>query len=391
MTNRILLKNKVCLKNVLVFKSIPKEKDKSNKNEFIKNYLFPDEWGRKFVIIKNMAAIKNIWSKIGNMITGLIINFIDIDLNQGNEIMKFINAEASKWLTLVFLDNCTLNVFDELSNEFNKVVILAFSRSETADFEFKDDQRLSKIFPNLKKLAIKEIKVSDWSLLDDQTKLTELVLRPNGAEEKIIQCFKRNPLLNGLQIHEINQSLLKQINENIPKLKVLKLINLHGNFDGDPIHFVTVDALAIENSSIIPENIFFDHLRILHLVFNLNEFTDKWLNYINTKISNSVSFFHLIVEKLSKELFLDIPDKLPKISFAYIQCETPFSADEIKQFLDKAINLFEFKMRIPQEHVDINLLEKAVSQAEKTNNIWKVDKSTHENNNDHLKYQTFSM
>lgn len=240
--------------------------------------------------------MKDIWSKMGDLITKLKIDFTDIDFNNGIEIMKFINDETSKSLTEIILNKFTFNA---------------------------------------------------------------------------------------------NQLFLNRINENLPKLKTLKLNYLCGNFDAEPIHFENLNALVITDSQIIPKNLFFDKLNYFLLDSTTKIFTDKWLEFIDENIPKNLNSIQLIFEKLSEDYFLAIPAKLPKIRYAYIECETPFSVRNISQFLDKAVHLEELEMGILSKQVDMNLLEEAADQAKKNDKIWKVMKS--KNDNELSKYHTFSM
>lgn len=327
------------------------------------------------------------------MIKIIIVNFNDIDLKDSIEFVKFMNAEASKWLTMIHFEKCTGNVLDELSNVFINVEFFAFSRSESIEFKFKEDQRMSKIFPKLKKLIIKLTKVADWSFFDGPIPALEaLVLtEPNEVQEQIIKFIKRNQQIGDLKIYKTNQLFLKQINENLPNLNILKLNDISGVYDGQPpIHFEKVEVLVMFECKIIPENLFFDSLDILILDFNKNEFVDKWLEYLETKINKDLRLMRLVVERLSKVHFLGIP-KLPNLVTAIIQCQSPFSAQEIAEFLDKATHLEVLEIAFQQEQLENNVPVEAANLAKKNNKIWNIRKPAPlETSNDHSSYQFFS-
>lgn len=347
---------------------------------------------KRAIVIRNMAAIKEVWSKFGDMIKNLIVNFIDIDLDQGIELVKFINSEASKYLTSVQFGNCISNVLDELTNEFINVISFSFSRSETADFEFKYDQRMGNIFPSVKTLRISETKISDWVFFGGESPGLEALglIRPNGAEEQIIQFVKKNQQIIDLKIYESNLEFLNQLKENMPNLKLLKLYEISGMYNAVPIHFDTVLVLRI-NSKIIPENLFFENLETLILDLSAYELTDKWIQFIDTKISKDLDVFRLIVEKLSREHFQSFPDKMPNLSTAIIQCQTPFSVADIAQFLDKADHLDELDLRFQQEQLEMNVPVEAAKRARKNGKIWSIRKPTSlEAMTDHSCYQFFS-
>lgn len=356
--------------NVTIFKLIgPFTDDKANS--------ISEDDIRSTAYIRNFDLIKLFLKNFGEFVYFIEINFEKMDEQQGKEIVKCINEKTSESLLMLRLLSCKGCVLDELKKPFQNVVSTNFSSSYSQSLVVPTDApKFNVIFPSLTCLSIEYTRITDWKLIgDDIEKLDFLYIDlpkedfeglPN--ENYVENLVRKNPNIHTLSIQHSSLSLLKELNEKLPKLGSLELRFLskdYKNYQGNSINFEHVKFLTIHidhNDDRIPDGIIFQQIQVLDL--NIRpEFTDNWIDFIDTQINQNISRFELYTCLLSSEHLVEITEKLTTLEYSVISCGTQFKAIEIITFLRKIETIknavFDIRMTKSEQYILKSKLKKA--------------------------------
>lgn len=314
----------------------------------------------KFVYLKSFNAVMSILKTFGHYITLLEIDFEDIDSNQGEKIVKFINDNGEKYFRLLSefnLINCKDNVMNDLSYNFNRVFRMTFSSSKKYKLITKEHQKLSQFVPNLQHFFVTHATASDWRFIDSKFEyLNEFgLVFPKSKDENIINelnissFFKNNPQIIKFNIENVTQKLLKEANDllsNLNQLDIYGLSDDYLNYQDDFIHFNSTKKLTVAVKGLeLLENVFFEALE----TFGLNiepEFTSKWIDFIINQTNKHLHLFELKTINLKIEHFLAIPEKLPHTKSIFIQCKSTVTPNDIVYFVKTGKELMNLEMNI---------------------------------------------
>lgn len=302
------------------------------------------EWGIVRIVDAQLAEI--LLNRFGHLIEVIIVDFEEMDVNDGKNIVKLIVQKCSAFLKSIRLKNCRANVLDELNSAFPNVTLMRFSSSLTHNFRIRPDLKFNEIFPNVNNLYLEQTKTSDWSFFDGNLPNLNIfaldVPKSQGDglndESIVIKFFKQNRQIKVQVIDGGNLKILKQLSEIHPTLNLLQLFALSedcSNNQGDPVKFTTIKEVYVvsHNADEIPRNLYFDQLYQFTLHIHPNDFTDKWAQYINKQVNLDLNNLYLNVGELSFEQLLSISKMKPNLRNVAVRCSSNFLADDLVEFL----------------------------------------------------------
>lgn len=148
----------------------------------------------------------------GNYITDLSISFGSMPTMQSEEIIRFVNEKTYKTVKTLWLTDVKGNVLDEIKHPFEKVTKLFYSTDigELA-VKYKENHRLSKLFPYLEELSLLEIKPSDWEFIDGQPSLVSLNFRKSHIHQSAVDFLLKNPQVNTVSF--VSNNAERYVNE----------------------------------------------------------------------------------------------------------------------------------------------------------------------------------
>lgn len=319
--------------------------------------------GQHKVIVKSMKAIQNILLSFGDLVRNIMIDFGAINEIEGQQIIQMVSDLCSETLRRLFLEKCHGRILTGLKRPFKDVNFLVLSSSEKKPYEIDENQKFNQLFPKLDHLDLNLPAESDWPFVTcENPNLTWLDLHNvKDSNVKMVANFlKINSNIQTSKLYWANRNTLKEISENLPKLKTLTIVRLANYFSyncDDDIHFESVESLSmVVCGKDTPENIHFHQLQKLHLQID-SEFTDKWMHFLNQTSSN-VNRIKIYTGKMKNEHLLNIPMALPSLKTVTIEAKSKFKADDVGQFIEKSIQLNTLNMLIEMDQNERNILEK---------------------------------
>lgn len=290
----------------------------------------------------SFKAADDIFSTFGDLIQNIQIEFDFLNVEQGSEVIKFINDKSFESLKTLDLVNCHGNVLDNSKTTFTKVTTLTLSRNKRKKFIIDENQKMIQHFPSLEALHLENIKTSDWTFIDGglaSLKLLTLNI-PDSKDghdfnEFLVDFIKKNTQIDALRIHNVNLKLLHEIEVILRNLKTLDIFSLSENYsNGDQdeeIHFNSIRNLFINSANKIPEKIPFEQaenftLRIKPVVM------DGWIEFLQ-QINTNLKIFTLYTNYLRSEHLTVIALNFPQLQMVIIECWSTLNADDVSSFI----------------------------------------------------------
>lgn len=193
-------------------------------------------------------------------------------LNSIKMVNSLISSKCADTLMEFKTYDCLDDVFHGLTKPFTKVENVTldgeFKRLGNSDFNFTD------LFPAVKRLSlspyVSNISLMDWNLT--QLKHLEVHFYRNHPlhfkEEDFEVIIKKNPQIQSLVLDTCGQQFLSAVNEFLPNLEYLELVDYNKFKDRtEPgIVFKNVKTLAkYGNLDDLPSNLHFENLIELHV------------------------------------------------------------------------------------------------------------------------------
>lgn len=321
--------------------------------------------------IKNFNIIKNMLNIFGDLIQNVQISFEYIKVDEGKEIVKYLNEHCIQSLMSLVLLYCKENVLDDLKNIFPNVNSVKFSSDPMSKLKIASNSpKINVTFPNVKILELKYTAASDWVLIGDRfpritslhVELPERITPGRPDDTHVINLLKKNPKITTLSIRHINLKILNAASQYLlqPKnLQIRLFSNDYTNDNNEHILFESVRYLTIESTHSkekIPKNIILKQLRELKMDVQ-PEFTDKWIRFIRNQLSDSIRKFELKSDTLKNEHLRNISEALPNVRMASIECTTNLSAEAIFGFIEQNKHLKRIDLRIKMEEFEQKQLQ----------------------------------
>lgn len=357
---------KVNFHQAVFFVAGPFVDDKSEKIQIVNYY---------HVHLRSLNGINATLNNFGDLIRDIRINFEDINVNDGKEIVKNVNQKSFGSLININFENCKGTVLDGLKKPFENVTILTFASSQMEKLQVKDDQKLCNFFPNTNSLSIERIQSSDWKLIDCSfPKIFSINLNlPKKQQQhtvngsKISSFFKKNSKMYTLILKNANLKVLNEANKHLSNIQSLEINGLsedyYLDFQNDTINFKFTSLLTIRNIpiNIYPEWINFNSLSYFALNVEHN-FTNNWMEFFENQINLTINTVILNFEFIEKEQFLNVLNKFMKSESITIYAHDSFTlmADDIINFVIKNEILYEFEIFARMERSEQIKLRRSV-------------------------------
>lgn len=336
------------------------------------------DYNKESVRIKNFNATQSVLNLFGDLIQFINISFIDINQVNGNIIIASISAKCINSLRELHLMNCHGWVLNGMTKSFRYVKHASFSTRPNGNFRIGPDTlRMNKMFPNLRRLAVKANNIMDLDFVGDEfpwLRSLTLVLPESDyyfSIDRIERLFQTSPWINKLTLHHSSLELLQIVSENLHNLKVLQLLDFSNDFyGGQQIEFKHVNSLAIKSTrsnSKIPATLVFYQLHTFSLSLNF-EFTDQWIRLFSNQMKKSIEFVEIESYQFTSDQFLKIVKTLPNVKIASIRSEKKIPINAIIRFLkeNKQVLVLNLKTAL------INVAEREWME-EKLQLDWDID------------------
>lgn len=344
--------------------------------------------GTTVIGLKNFDVAKQFLIVFGKDIVSLTVDFAEIDLIEGKEIVKHINNVCSNSTILerISLQSCAGNVLDALSSVFFSVSTVWFS-SGIADrwVEYSQNTpKLADIFPNTKTLRLDHTVPFNWRVnstmiigktfphLNDLQVTLSMYDETGYFDEHVLNFLKDNSKIIMLTIHNCNLKFLNEtqnILPNLENLKIYQFMKSDEKYEGDPIRFEKVKTLKINSTGndVNPEHIYFDQLHELELTAE-PEINNKWFDFIDQQTNKNLSRLILNSKNLTNEQFVAIAEKKSHLKMIKIVSHLNISADAITQFINISNSLERMELHVLMTQAEIQDLNGKINQ-----DIWRVD------------------
>lgn len=344
---------------------------------------------RKWVIIQNVNAIKNLFRNFGSLIHVIKVDFLEISIENGKEIVELINEKCSKSLETLHLENCNDNILSGLTNDHPNVFTLRFSISTANEFNGNSDsQKLNKLFPNLKTLFIDHTTAVDWKFINGKlqnlmqlnVEFEQSIVSDGEDESQIVNFLKDNQQIEQLILTRSNLKLVEKVNKHLPKLKYLKVEQLlidYSSHPSDVIHMKNLKHLSLRSYRVdeIPERFVFDRLEKLDLNIFPYKFTDAWTQFIANQVTKDLNEFTLDAADLSADQFVAIGKKLRHLETVSVSCRLTLTAEDIVEFTEICSSLINLELNIQMDEWERNRLNEILPIE------WKIEEKMRQNDN----------
>lgn len=313
----------------------------------------------KLVHVANINALEDILDIFGSDIYSFIVDFQEIDVNDGKEIVEYINDECFENLEKFYLINCKGNVLDRLKNEFKYMSEVKFSSSASEDLVFDiDGHTMQNIFPTLHTLRVDYSTPSDWTFIKgkyEKLQILEVHLPQTIRNDTIngwhiSSLFMNNKKIIDLTIVHPTLKLLKVVHEKLRRLEDLHMIGLSNNYSdilNQPFQFRPLKHLILHpnHEHEIPWKISFPKLDEFTLKTEHN-LTSEWMEFISKQIDSNLGELRLKTQGLEREYFASIPGIFSGLKDVIISCQSRFTADDVLNFMEETKQLTSFKLEI---------------------------------------------
>lgn len=233
-------------------------------------------------ILNPLSALK-ILRNFGHLIWNIELNSSYFRIGIAEKVECYLAEYCSESLnTFSLYCNEEKPFFDGIDTTFKDVDILRVKMCN-----FGHHSKFSQLFPNVRvlKLGVNLYKTPQVIRMNLPS-VKDLTIHSNKLKViDIKEAFKLNPQLEKLDIYSIQEvAILRGINEYLPNLKCLELVDLLQEFfqEGlEPIHFEHVENLAIKIGSTLMQNfpLTFGSLENLFLMGPL-KLNQQFLNFI---------------------------------------------------------------------------------------------------------------
>lgn len=339
--------------------------------------------------VEHLNAIENILDIFGCVIYSILVDFQEIDSNDGKQIVEYINDQCSDTLEKIQLLNCKSSVLDRLRNEFKYMNEVKFSSSVSECLIFdRDDHQMSNIFPTLNSLHVHHTTPSDWTFIKgkfEQLRVLDVHLPQTIRDDTIngwhiSSLFMNNQRIRDLTIVNPTLKLLKVVNEKLRQLESLNIVGLSDNYLSilnKPFQFRPLQQLMLHpnHENQIPRKINFPKLKELTLQIERN-LTSKWMRFVSERIDSNLVELNLQTQELAREYFDAIPSIWPGLNEVNISCQSEFTANNVLNFMDESKELTSFKLEIRIDQLENKRL------VQQLDNMWTMkhyNRSVHRN------------
>lgn len=220
----------------------------------------------------NFEVFSLILKTFGHLIEKVVIGYDGITLDQRKDIHNLI-FEYSRNLTSVELMEWDENVLKAFTNPLLAVDHLTLSGNlktkSDGVFNFfdKNSLKLNEIFPNIRKLSLDRLWVTNPSILNvhfSQLDYVRITLLPapfnhpleyyfSKAKPAMEKLFEKNPQIRNLTIHNCNSlDYIRIVAENLPELEYFRVNfgRIEENYSGNQFHFENVKKLYMKIGNI---------------------------------------------------------------------------------------------------------------------------------------------
>lgn len=355
--------------------------------------------------VANSNLVEDFLDTFGRDIYSIIVDFQEIGVIEGKEIVEYINDECYETLEKIRLLNCKGDVLDRLKNEFKKIKVVRFSSSVSEDLTFDTHgHRMQNIFPTLSVLRVYHTTPSDWTFINGKfphLKAFEVHLPQTIQNDTINSWHISSFLMNNKKIRDLTivhptLKLLKVVNEKLDQLERLGIVGLSGsylNILNKPFQFRQLKHLMLcpnlenegsnlrttfritENESStktkqpryrgqnneIPWKIYFPSLDRLSLRIKHN-LTSEWMRFISKKIDSDLSELKIKTQELARGYFQAIPGIFPQLTEVHILCQSRFTASDVLTFMKDSKSLTSLKLEISIDGLEYKRLFKRLDK-----------------------------
>lgn len=300
---------------------------------------------------KYMVDINNAFDFFGDLVTHVDVDFENISVDHGKEIIERINNHCTS-LTTLHLQNCHGDMLDYLNGTLPTITSFQFSTHPTQKLSIKpDNKKLHEIIPNVLFLDIGNMKVYDeWMYIGGiHAKATIVGLyeeldEPN--ESHLIEFLQHNPQVMGLEIHFANRRLLSKLNYRVPNFVYLNLVGISQNYSNyDKIHVngVTMFKFTSKSEDEIPDKIDLHQINELILENPFN-FSNKWIDFLKNQVNPHLNKLRVKTNSLKLEQLLAIVKNLPKLEEVHIDVRSNVAINGIVEFLKNGNKLKRLRL-----------------------------------------------
>lgn len=312
-----------------------------------------------------------------------MIQYLEVDLRaietiKSYGINRIINEKSSKSLKKLKIENCKRDFLSEWKQPFENVKSLSFTVVDGKANE--NDVKMGQFFPAVVDLTLSNMKLDDWSFIDDQfsRNLTRLIVDDEIQNTKqstdcIGNFFKNNSQISNVRVFGPSPNFL----ENIKFLKNVEVFDMRAKTptkwleSESVIHIDNVKTVLFEISDDTPmlELLIFENLRVLFLNIKYTNERDsfKWRIFIKNQLSVNLEELYLSVNTaVLKRDFLTISEKWPNLKEATIESGYRNKADEIIEFITNSTQMESLKVTPGMDSLDVNNLK------DKLNDEWDI-------------------
>lgn len=218
------------------------------------------------------TAIKFI-KHFGHLITNIQIMYHSIFRKSAAKLNRIINDCCSKTLIQIDVHSVQDDFFQDMTKPFEKVKTLSIS-GHFKDFG-SDKLSFGDLFPSIRNLSLKDVQVSDTSIIDREfVHLEHLSMdifkyddNRRFTESDVRKIITNNSQIKGLVLAHCTRSVLRLVNELLPNLESLGLIYYtEYSFESHlEIVFQRLNSFTIEKSShSLPKDVSFNRLKRFH-------------------------------------------------------------------------------------------------------------------------------
>lgn len=158
---------------------------------------------------------------------GISINFAQIPVDQGKELLQVIVDKSSKTIPKISFLNCHGDILSDLETEFASTVVFSYSSNSTEEETSSlPNKKFIEIFPNIASLTTGNLKTSDWksfygkfeNLQEFKVHATKLSKENDARDNEVIKFIRVNRNIKHFHVESGNLKLLKDVSKYIPKL-----------------------------------------------------------------------------------------------------------------------------------------------------------------------------
>lgn len=314
----------------------------------------------------NSEQASLILKKFGSEISKLDIFYERIEADRAMTITKELNEYCAETITELFLSGIRQNTWPLLRKPFANVETVTFN----GQLEVTEADNLNDIFPNLRRLNLNYVLTSKSFGLNQtfphlehlQVKFVNLA----GFQEKeATALLKSNPQLRRLSIRRATPKFLRTINELLPNLNELELLQMARRLPrpmaNAQIRFENVKKLSVVSGP---------YCMIQNLIFTqLEEFTldcipmgklsmdNAWIGYIE-KLGN-MKKLHFIGD-VTNEQVRALNGMLPNLMEFSIAGVSDIQIETIKSFIERHEKMTKFHFNVFYDALDIEELKRTL-------------------------------